>query len=127
MTTVICINLEIFLFKDFVEAATDVGDGILVPSLHPHPLKQKKKVKFWCDLCRSRAIYCSYRCDECYFDVCSACFKKERKKLQQKQKEKLQRKADGQQSMKKGGNLTSNINMKAATESHQYANMAHAP
>ena len=42
--TVLCINVEIFLFKNLVEAATDLGDCIVVPSLHPHPLKQRKKV-----------------------------------------------------------------------------------
>ena len=41
---VICINAEIFLIKSLIEAATDLGDGILVPSLHPHPLKERKKV-----------------------------------------------------------------------------------
>ena len=41
---VICINAEIFLLQSLIEAATNLGDGILVPSLHPHPLKEGKKV-----------------------------------------------------------------------------------
>jgi len=124
---VFCINAEIFLFQNVVMAATDVGEGILVPSLHPHPLKLKKKGGAWCDLCRSRSKYFSYGCADCYFDVCSACFKKERKKLKVKQQAKLNEKAKNQQSMKKGGNLTSNLNLGAASEQTQYQNSAMAP
>lgn len=43
--SVLCINAEIFLFKSLVEAATALGDCIVVPSLHPHPLRQRKKVR----------------------------------------------------------------------------------
>ena len=123
--SVCCINIEIFLFKEFVESATNLGDSIMVKTLHPHPLKQKKKVKFWCNLCRSRAKYFTYRCDDCAFDVCSSCYKKERKKLKAKQEEKL--KKEKQSSMKDGGKLSNNININAASESFKYGNSSMAP
>ena len=40
---VLCINAEIFLFKSLVEAATDMGEWVLIPSLHPHPLEKAKR------------------------------------------------------------------------------------
>ena len=117
---VICINIEIFLFKQFIESATDLGECIIVKSLHPHPLKQRKKVKFWCDLCRSRAKYCTYRCDDCHFDVCSDCYKKEKKKLKKKQEESVSK--NKQSSMKDGGDLKKSIKISAASESYKYEN-----
>ena len=120
--SVICINIEIFLFKNFIESATDVGDCILVKSLHPHPLKQRKKVKFWCDLCRSRAKFCTYRCDSCHFDVCSDCYKKEKKKLKEKQNK------QESLSMKDGGKLLKNIRINAGNSNIKYENVSkHSP
>ena len=124
---VICINIEIFLFKNFIESATDVGDCILVKSLHPHPLKQRKKVKFWCDLCRSRAKFCTYRCDNCHFDVCSDCYKKEKKKLKMKAQKQNASSSSSSMTMKDGGKLFKNIRINAASETYEYDNIKHAP
>ena len=44
---VLCINLEIFFAKTIVDKASDLGDGILLPKLHAHPLYLEKKLKFW--------------------------------------------------------------------------------
>eukprot|EP01083_Nonionella_stella_P181393 649653_1 len=120
---IICINIEIFLFKSFVESATDLGDRIVVPSIHPHALKFMRKVNFWCDLCRGRTKYGSYRCDACNFDLCRICFKKEKKKLLKKQQRKQAIQKQG--SMQHGGKLK--IHMHAASESYQYQNAKYNP
>ncbi|ETO07512.1 hypothetical protein RFI_29880 [Reticulomyxa filosa] len=83
---VLAINMEIFCCKQFVDNATDFGEGVLLKELHPHPLYLQKKLKYWCDLCFERVKAFGYRCERCSFDICSACYKKHIKKQLQKKK-----------------------------------------
>lgn len=77
-----------------------------------------------CNLCRSRIKFYGYRCPDCSFDVCSSCYKKHVKMLQEKENEKKQQKSltnvskksdklskngNNKVDMSKGGNFKFNV------------------
>lgn len=73
------INLEHFTLHHMVTLVTD-PDGLRLPSLHHHELFFDDTNKgHYCDLCSDR-IKNGFRCKECDFDTCNACFSRKNAK-----------------------------------------------
>jgi ABC-type multidrug transport system fused ATPase/permease subunit len=93
----VCINLEFFMIRDFLNKLTE-EKGELIPHMHLHELFFETGLKcHGCDVCHERMKgphYIAYRCRTCDFDLCPRCYK---------QKDKPTAKGYGQRALRRDG------------------------
>eukprot|EP01084_Bolivina_argentea_P146608 256662_1 len=77
--TIFLCHFEMYWIQKYIDDCTEPDNKFFDANIHSHPMFVRAVPGNWCDLCWQRIDKMCYRCNNCDYDVCAKCWKKEKK------------------------------------------------